>query len=192
MEKIKYALEKHFERLCLAFNFSDSKKHVIEIEDELQDLQSLSNLATLKLQKLEENIMTDIRDTLYPLGCVGDHVTFQGSFSVSDVSFPQVSGPFFHAKTLSKWVLKLTKKEGMLGMFLRCLSTDCTDSSYVISVEFRLVNEADRKKDKINKYFNEEFCYGSPDKGCSPIIDWRMLEREYTFDNKMEIQVKIW
>lgn len=192
LEKTKDALEKHFERLCLAFNFSDSKELVLDIEDGLKDLQTLSNLATLKLQKLEENIMTDIRDTLCPLGCVDDHVTFQGFFPVSDVSFPQFSGPFFHTKTLSKWILKLSKKEGMLGVFLRCLSADCTDSSYEISVEFRLVNEADREKDIIKKYFNQRFCYDSSDKGCSSFIDWQMLEREYTPDNKMEIQVKIW
>lgn len=80
----------------------------------------------------------------------------------------------------------------MLGTFLRCLSADCTDSSYVISAEFRLVNEADRKKDKIKKYFNQIFCYDIPEKGCSSIIDWRILEREYISNDMMEIQVKIW
>lgn len=192
LEKTKDALEKHLERLRLAFNFSDSKKLVLDIEEELNDVQTLSKLATLNLQQSEENIMINIRDTLCPLGCVGDQVKFQGSFPVSDESFPQFSSPFFHAKTLSKWVLKLSKKEGMLGTFLRCLSTDCTDSSYVISAEFRLVNEADRKKDKIKKYFNEQFCYDRSEKGCSSIIDWRILEEEYISNDMMEIQVKIW
>lgn len=192
LEKTKGALEKHFERLCLAFNFSDSKELVLDIEDGLKDVQTLSKLATLNLQRSEENVMTDIKNALCPLGCIGDHVTFQGSFPVSDDCFPQFSGPFFHAKTLSKWVLKLSKKEGMLGTFLRCLSADCTDSSYVISAEFRLVNEADRKKDKIKKYFNQIFCYDIQEKGCSSIIDWRILEREYISNDMMEIQVKIW
>lgn len=193
LEKTKDALEKHFKRLCLAYNFSDSKKYVLDIKDELKDVQTLSTLATLPLQQSGENIMTDIKNKLCPLGCIGDQVTFQGSFPVSDVSkLPQFSGPFFHAKTLSKWVLKLSKKDGMLSMFLRCLSADCTDSSYEISTEFRLVNEADREKDIIKKYFNERFLYDSPEKGCSSIINWRILENEYISNDMMKIQVKVW
>lgn len=193
LEKTKDALKKHFERLCLAFNFSDSKKHVLDIEDGLKDVQMLSTLATLPFQQSGENIMTDIKNNLCPLGCIGDQVTFQGSFPVSDVSkFPQFSGPFFHAKTLSKWVVILSKKEGMLSIFLRCLSADCTDSSYEISAEFRLVNEADRKKDIIKKYFNQRFWYDRSEKGCSSIINWRILEKDYISNDMMKIQVKVW
>lgn len=81
-KKTKGALEKHFERLCLAFNFSDSKNLVLDIEEELNNVQTLSKLATLNLQRSEENVMTNIKNALCPLGCIGDHVTFQGSFPV--------------------------------------------------------------------------------------------------------------
>lgn len=113
LEKTKDALEKHFERLCLAFNFSDSRKHVIvfDIEDELKRVQTFSKLATLKFEKSDENLITDIKNKLCPLGFIGDHATFQGSFPVSDDSFPQVSGPFFYAKTLSKWRINLKKMQ---------------------------------------------------------------------------------
>lgn len=192
LEKTKSALEKHFERLCLAFNFSDSKKHVmvLDVEDELKHVQTFSKLATLKLQKSDETLITDIKNALCPLGCIGDHVTFQGSFPVSDVSFPRVSVPFFHAKTLSKWRIKLVKKEGKLGIFLECLSLDCTDSSYDVSAEFCLVNQSDRKKDIIYDY-EHQFCNTSRVWGYPSFIDCILLEKEYTSNNRMKIKIKL-
>lgn len=193
LEKTKDALEKHFERLCLAFNFSDSKKHVLEIEDELKDVQMLSKLATLKLQKLEENIMIDIKNTLCPLVCIGDQVTFQGTFPVGETSFPQFSVPFFHAKTLSKWRIKLVKNEDKLGVFLECLSLDCTDSSYEVTAEFCLVNLANRKNDIIESFENKnQFSYNKRGWGYSSFVDWQLLEKEYTSNNMMKILVKVW
>lgn len=145
LEKTKSTIEKHFERLCLAFNFSDSKKHVLDIEDGLKEMELLTKIATLKLQKSDENIITDIKDKLCPLGCIGDHVTFQESFPVNDVSYPQVSGPFLSAQLLSKWRIKLKEEEDNLGVFLECLSLDCADSSYEVSAEFCLVNQGQGK-----------------------------------------------
>lgn len=194
LEKTKCALEKHFKRLCLVYNFSDSKKHVLDIEDEFKDVQTLSKLATLTLQQSGENIMTDVKNTLCPLGCIGDHVTYQGSFLVSDESFPQFSDPFFFAKTLSKWRIKLLKKKNKLGIFLECLSLDCTDSSYEVSAEFRLVNQTDRKKD-ITSSIKHLFCHNSPDWGYSSFIDWQMLvskKKEYYSNDRMVIKVKVW
>lgn len=192
MEKTKGALEKHFERLCLAFNFSDSKKHVIVLdEDELKHVQTFSKLATLKLQKSDETLITDIKNKLCPLGCIGDHATFQGSFPVSNVSFPQFSGPFVHAKTLSKWRIKLVKKEDKLGVFLECLSVDCTDSSFEVTAEFCLVNQAEREKDII-KSFKDQFRNNRRALGYPSFIDWQLLEKEYTSNNMMKIQIKVW
>lgn len=191
LEKNKYALETHFKRLCLAYNFSDSKKYVLDIEDELKDVQTLSKLATLRLQQSGENIMTNIRNKLCPLGCVGDHVTYQGSFLVCETFFRKVSCPFFHAKTMSKWRIILQKEEGDLGIYLECLSVDCTDSSVKVSAEFCLVNRADRKKDIITSFENR-FCNGKGIWGYPSLIEWQLLEKEYTSNNMMKIQVKIW
>lgn len=195
LEKTKDALEKHFERLCLAFNFSDSRKHVIvfDIEDELKRVQTFSKLATLKLEKSDENLITDIKNKLCPLGFIGDHATFQGSFPVSDDSFPQVSGPFFYAKTLSKWRINLQKNAGKLAIYLKCLSIDCTDSSYEVSAKFCIVNQADRKKDKIRSFADTRlFCSNSPEWGYSSFIDWELLEKEYIFNDRIKIEVKVW
>uniref|UniRef100_K1RZN5 Tripartite motif-containing protein 3 n=1 Tax=Magallana gigas TaxID=29159 RepID=K1RZN5_MAGGI len=193
LEKTKDTLEKHFQRLCLAFNFSDAKKLVLEIEDKLKDVQMLSKLASLELEQLDENVMTDIKNTLCPLGFIGDHVTFQGSFPVSDDSFPQVSDPFFFAKTLSKWRIKFYKKEGKLSIYLECLSINCTNSSYEVSAEFCLVNQTDRKNDTIRRLSGtRQFCYDSRCWGFSSFIDWQMLEKEYISNNRMKIVVKVW
>lgn len=164
---------------------------VLDVEDELKHVQTFSKLASLKLQKSDETLITDIKNKLCPIGCIGDHAIFQGSFPVSDVSFPQSSGPFFHAKKLSKWRIKLVKKEDKLGIFLECLSLDRTESSCEVTTEFCLENQTDRKKDII-KSFKDQFCNNRRSLGYPSIIDWQLLKKEYTSNNMMKIQVKVW
>lgn len=102
------------------------------------------------MQQPGKNLITDIKNKLCPLGCIGDHATFQGSFLMSGVSFSRVSDPFFSAKTLSTWRIILIKMECKLGIFLECRSVDCTHSSHEVIAKFCLVNQDDRKINEID------------------------------------------
>lgn len=87
LEKIRISLETHFQRLCLASNFSASGKYFLDIEDELKNVQKWSKLATLNFQEADEKPLTDIKDQLCRLGCKKEHATFRHSFTVSYVIF---------------------------------------------------------------------------------------------------------
>lgn len=80
-----------------------------------------------------------------------------------------------------------------MGIFLECLSLDCTNSSYEVSAEFCIENQTDRKNDTIRRLSGtRQFCYDSRCWGFSSFIDWQRLENEYISNNRMKIVVKVW
>lgn len=85
----------------------------------------------------------------------------------------------------------MQKKRNKLGIYLECLSIDYTDSSYEVSADFCLENQSDRKKNIIYKY-EHKFCDTCRVWGYPTFIDWELLEKEYTSNNMMKIQVNVW
>lgn len=59
METTKMAIEKHFERLRLAFNVSEtSTQYVLDFEDNLMNVQNWSKLASLNSQQSDDSLAT--------------------------------------------------------------------------------------------------------------------------------------
>lgn len=82
METTKMTIEKHFERLRLAFNLSESSTHyALDFEDNLKNVQSWSKLASLNSQQSDDPL-ADMNETLCSLGCFKDYTVFQPSFSL--------------------------------------------------------------------------------------------------------------
>ncbi|XP_052712618.1 probable E3 ubiquitin-protein ligase MID2 [Crassostrea angulata] len=82
METTKMAIEKHFERLRLAFNVSEtSTQYVLDFEDNLMNVQNWSKLASLNSQQSDDSL-ADINKTLCSLGCFKDYTVFQHYFAL--------------------------------------------------------------------------------------------------------------
>lgn len=116
METTKMAIEKHFERLRLAFRFSEIGTHyVLDFEDNLKNVQSWSKLASLNSQQSDDPL-ADINKTLCSLGCFKGYTVFQHFFFSEHTV--QVSPPFLYPKSQSKWNIKWQMMNKNLGIYL--------------------------------------------------------------------------
>lgn len=192
METTKMAIEKHFERLRLAFNFSETSRHyVLDFEDNLKNVQSWSKLASLNSRQSDDPL-ADINEALCLIGCFKDYTVFQHSFSLEHTV--QVCPPFLLPKSQSKWNIKCQLMNNNLGIYLNCVSNENSDWPLDVSAELSLINQADREKN-IVKTFHQLFTKGEPDWGYKSFIELQSLrsaEKGYTSNGWFKIKVRLW
>lgn len=192
METTKMAIEKHFERLRLAFNLSETSTHyVLDFEDNLKNVQSWSKLATLNSQQSDDPL-ADMNETLCSLGCFKDYTVFQHSFSLEHTI--QICPPCLLPKSQSKWKIKCQLMNNNLSIYLNCVSNDNSDWPLGVSVELSLVNQVDRKND-IVRTFNHLFTKVGESRGYKSFIDLQSLkstEKGYTSNGWFKIKVRLW
>lgn len=192
METTKMAIEKHFERLRLAFNFSETGTHyVLDFEDNLENVQNWSKLASLKSQQSDDPL-ADINQTLCSLGCFKDYTVFQHYFSLEQTV--QVCPPILLPKSQSKWSIKCQFMNNNLGIYLNCVSNENSDWPLDVSVELSLINQVDRKKD-IVRTFHYGFTKCEVGRGYHSFLDLQNLkstELGYNSDGWFKIKVRLW
>ena len=202
MEKTKTSIEKDFESLHSAFNYTEiGKQHVLNIEDELSNVQKLSKLGTLNLKQSDE-ALTNLTEAICQLGCRPKCAVFEYSLPVNSTYFPHYSPQFGVFKMKTKWRLQCTKKNEYFGIFLQCLSSEdpfeclsCEDPDFSLdaSVEVRIANQVDRDKNFI-RTLKHKF-HKNSGRGWNTFISWQLLispEKGYISDGSVKIRVKVW
>nr|XP_022345604.1 uncharacterized protein LOC111138091 [Crassostrea virginica] len=193
MEKTKTSIEKDFEMLHSAFNYTETgKQHVLNIEDELSNVQKLSKLGTLNLKQSDE-ALTNLTEALCQLGCRPKCAVFEYSLPVNSTYFPHYSPQFTLLKMENKWRLKCTKENENLGIFLMCPSSEDPDFSLEASAEIRIANQVERDKDLIRTLAHK--FHQNSRWGWSSFISWESLispEKGYISDGSVKIRVKVW
>ena len=195
MEKTKSSIEKDFERLHSAYSYTETgEQHVLDIENEFSNVQTLTKLATLNLKQSGEPLtLTNITEALCQLGCRPKCAVFEYSLPVNSTYFPHYSPQFTLLKMKTKWRLQCTKKNENLGIFLECLSSEDPDFSLEVSAEVRIANQVERDKDII-RTLKHKFHQNSG-WGWNTFISWQSLispEKGYISDGSMKIRVKVW
>ena len=159
----------------------------------MKNVKKWTKLAAINSKQSDERALKKITETLCQLNCIPDCALFEYSFPVSNVSFPQHSPPFGFLKRQTKWRLKFTKSDKMLGVFLKCLSDENPGWSEEVSAEICIVNQMTEKKDKI-KMFNHRFHKKESDWGYQSFMDWESLisaDNGYISEGMVKMKVRV-
>ncbi|XP_062577248.1 transcription intermediary factor 1-beta-like [Saccostrea cucullata] len=189
-ERLKFSLEKHFQRMTLSMQYSGyDEQYEADIEEELSEIQRWSKLASLKGKKLDKHALRNFEKTM---GSLTERCNkFLCTIPVQVVSFPQHSVPF---QFLGKiWRIECTKDGSSLGMYLELISGDKSDCSRYVSAELRIIHTSDNTKDKVQK-FTHRFSEAEPDWGYESFINWIFLVSKsngFISNGLMKIQVKL-